>query len=169
MVNGKDKMGPAAATQHLEQRHPLLQRSTAALLAAILARNGLGAGYKGEFCVDQTDERPCRGKEPHRAGHLHISPMTGILIWVGTALVGALLGLFLRPRTIAIFCASAFAVAVAGVVIGYGTGKEAVGFMSGVATMAILVLGALLVGGAALLRALRKRIQRRPLHQGSSD
>lgn len=83
--------------------------------------------------------------------------MTGILIWVGTALVGALLGLFVRPRTIAIFCAFAFSLAVAGVVIGYSTGNGAVGFMSGVATMAIAFLGALLVGGSAVIRALWRR------------
>lgn len=78
---------------------------------------------------------------------------TTLLVWGGIVIVGAMLGLLLRPRTIGIVCVVLFCGAVAGIFIGYAMGKESVGFLFGVAAMAIPVVGALLVFGAAVLRS----------------
>ena len=79
------------------------------------------------------------------------------LIWLGVPLVGGLLGLFIRPKTLAWICAVFFGLAVVGIAVGYQTGHENTGFAFGVAAMAIPVLGALLLGGAAISRAIFKR------------
>ena len=83
--------------------------------------------------------------------------MTTLLVWGGIAAIGAVIGLFLRPRTIGIISAVAFGAAVLGIVVGYGVGNETLGFMSGVAAMAIPFIGGLLALGAAALRALLGR------------
>ena len=83
--------------------------------------------------------------------------MTTLLVWGGIAAIGALVGLFLRPRTIGIISAVALALAVLGIVVGYRFGNETLGFMSGVAMMAIPLIGGLLALGAAAIRALLGR------------
>lgn len=81
----------------------------------------------------------------------------GYLIWLGALAVGGLLGLFIRAKTLAWGCVAVFGAAVVGIVVGYQTGHESSGFAFGVAAMAIPVLSALLVGGAAISRAIFKR------------
>lgn len=79
------------------------------------------------------------------------------LTWIGVAAIGAVLGLFFRPRTLGLVCVAAFAIAVAGIFVGYGTKNENLGFLSGMAAMAIPVLGVMLAAGAAIVRKVFKR------------
>lgn len=79
------------------------------------------------------------------------------LVWLGVPALGAVLGLFIQPKTLAWFCTSLFVMAILGIVVGYSSGRENSGFMFCVVSMAIPVLGALLVGGAALGRTVLKR------------
>jgi hypothetical protein len=80
------------------------------------------------------------------------------ITWIAVAAVGAIVGLFLRPQTIVIASAVLFAAAALGIYLAYGSGDEKLGFMFGMATMVIPVLGGMLAVGAAVIRAiLRKR------------
>ena len=74
--------------------------------------------------------------------------------WIAIAVVGAILGVFLRPRTIALISAVLFAFAVVGIAVAYGAGKESLGFLFGVAAVAIPIIGGMLAFGAAIVRSI---------------
>jgi hypothetical protein len=82
---------------------------------------------------------------------------TAYITWGVLIGVGALFGLFLRPRTIGIIGLVLFGLAVLGIVGGYAVGEENVGFMSGVVAMAIPFLTGFLALGASIIRAVLKR------------
>lgn len=77
--------------------------------------------------------------------------------WIIVGSIGAALGFFLRPRTIAIVAAILFAAALLGLVLAYRGGDERLGLLFGMAAMVIPVFGVLTTVGAALTRLLHGR------------
>lgn len=77
--------------------------------------------------------------------------------WIIVGSIGAALGFFLRPRTIAITSAILFGTALLGLVLAYRGGDEKLGFLFGMAAMVTPVFGVLTTVGAALTRLLRAR------------
>ena len=77
--------------------------------------------------------------------------------WVVLIGAGAIIGVFLRPKTIGLIGVLLFGLAAIGIIVGYGTGKEDLGFMSGVIAMALPFVCGFLMLGAAGVRAIFKR------------
>ena len=79
------------------------------------------------------------------------------VIWVVLIGAGAIIGVFFRPKTIGLIGVLLFGLAAIGIVVGYGTGKDDVGFMSGVIAMALPFVCGFLILGAAGVRAIFRR------------
>ncbi len=82
------------------------------------------------------------------------------LIWIGVLAVGAVLGLFLKPRIVGICVGSVLGVLFVGLLVGAATGSETMTWVSGIALMAAPVLGAILFAGAALSNAAINALRR---------
>jgi hypothetical protein len=79
------------------------------------------------------------------------------LVVYGIVGLCAFIGMFVRARTVAIACAVLAGLAAVGIAYGYGTGNETLGFMFGVAMMAISFMGVIAVAGGAMLRSILKK------------
>jgi len=76
------------------------------------------------------------------------------ITWIIVGSIGAALGLFLKPRTIAMASGILFGAALIGLLL---STDEKLGFLFGMAAMVIPIFGALTTMGAALTRLLRGR------------
>lgn len=81
-------------------------------------------------------------------------------VLLGVFAFGALLGLFLKAKTVGIFVGAVLGLLVAGFAAGAVAGTDSLVWLTGMALMAVPVLGAILFAGAAASNALlasRKR------------
>src|SRR5690349_21989528 len=75
------------------------------------------------------------------------------LYFLGAAFLGALLGIFFRVRTLVIALAVILGLTLAGIGIAAAMGGEGLAMVFGIASIAIPVLGLVLVAAAGVVRA----------------
>jgi hypothetical protein len=76
--------------------------------------------------------------------------------WLWVLLGGALVGVFLRPRTVALASAGLFVASIVGLVAAGALGYGNASMLFGIAAMAIPVLGIIATAGAAIGSRLRR-------------
>jgi hypothetical protein len=79
-----------------------------------------------------------------------------VFFFLGAAFLGALLGIAFRVRTIIIGVAIIFGMSIAAIGIAYEIGGDNAGLVFGLVSMAIPVLGLVMVAAAGVVRAARR-------------